>query len=745
MKYHPLLEQQLKPFIRLRNNENDRFLRQISLAYEEFENKAPRFWSTQRQQSITHQLIGLQNEIEANRDLASNIRTLCRRGSQLLQAASLGLWHIDREQMIAECECEYIVKANDFIANKYEIINHADNLEQTLLNQRYIWHATETTNDPWQLDIPINIDQFSVGFLRAQFFQPHPEAKALCAALGATLGDFMRAIYLQHRRQLTLDELEESEHRFKALAESTGAAIFAFRETMIYANKATEELIGLDHSSLRLLPISIILGVDFAKRFNEHTLSNKRKAIGVEIEFSRPSGEIRWAFINVAQTHYAGQHTWLASAFDITERKRAEIQLRFQAYHDSLTSLPNRIQACKVLDNCLTKASRDRYYRFAAAIIEIQELNILTEQLGFHSSDHYLIDIALKLKNFSQITDHIAKVSHNSFVFIRENINSKDDIAHTCKALLENLKEPLVIDDLPISQPMNIGITYCDRLYQSGEEVLRHCSIAAQSKAESADPDIAFFTDTLLQKIEQQKAVASKLRQAINHDELAIHFAPQHSTRQHAIHIYEALIHWKEIAPCRLGDKHFKLLHNDSPVVMQIAHWLINAAANDSASLPTHPIDGNAVWVDLSSLSLRNAEDFFALLPTREVNQQTPKLILQIPMHFITLTTHSACRIELDNYIRQLQENHCALAINLSELSLNQLEQLPESGITYARLDSFDNDERRTGKALMQMTLKYCSMLGIQIIIDRGGSQPPLALAHSALAVQQTATKKSSR
>lgn len=745
MKYHPLLEQQLKSFIRLRNNENDRFLRQISLAYEEFENKAPRFWSTQRQQSITHQLIGLQNEIEANRDLASNIRTLCRRGSQLLQAASLGLWHIDREQMIAECECEYIVKANDFIANKYEIINHTDNLEQTLLNQRYIWHATETTNDPWQLDIPINIDQFSVGFLRAQFFQPHPEAKTLCAALGATLGDFMRAIYLQHRRQLTLDELEESEHRFKSLAESTGAAIFAFRETMIYANKATEELIGLDHSSLRLLPISIILGVDFAKRFNEHTLSNKRKAIGVEIEFSRPSGEIRWAFINVAQTHYAGQHTWLASAFDITERKRAEIQLRFQAYHDSLTSLPNRIQACKLLDNCLTKASRDRYYRFAAAIIEIQELNILAEQLGFNSSDHYLIDVALKLKNFSHITDHIAKVSHNSFVFIRENISNKEDIENTCKALLEELRKPLIIDRLPISQPMNIGITYCDRLYQSGEEVLRHCSIAAQSKIDQSNPTIVFFSDTLLQKIEQQKMVASKLRQTISQDALNIHFAPRHSTRQHTLHIYEALIHWKEIPPCRLGDKHFQLLHSDSNLIVQIAHWLINKAANNSLSLPIHPIDGNAVWVDLSSLSLRNADDFFNLVPKREISQKTPKLILQVPINFIVLATQSIFCKEFETYIQLLQENHCTLAINLSELNLNQLEQLPESGITYAKLDSFENNERRTSKALMQMTLKYCSMLGIQVIIDGEGAQPPLALAHSTLTAQQSATKNSSR
>lgn len=724
MKYHPLLEQQLDCFIQLRNKESERFLRQISLAYEEFENISQNLCSTERLNSIDIQLIQLQNEIDDNDDLENNIKILCRRGASLLKAASLGLWHIDQELEVSECECEYIVKANDFIADKTELITNYEDLNQKLLGSRSLWHEADINADSLTLDIPIIADQYTLGFLRAQISQPHSDTKTLNAWLGAILGDFARYIYLKYRRRLALDELEESEHRFKALAESTGAAIFAFRETIIYANKATEELIGLDQPTLKLLPISIILGQDFAKRFNSHTLSNKRNSIGVEIEFARPSGEIRWTFINVAQTHFAGQHTWLASAFDITERKRAEIQLRFQAFHDNLTSLPNRIHACQTIDSCLTKASRDRYYRFAAAIIEIQGLNELAEQLGFNSTDHYLIDIALKLKKFTQSTDHIAKVSHDSFVFIRENIANKDVMQQACTTLLTTLKSPLNIDGIQVSQPIKFGITYCDRLYQSGEEVLRHCSIAAQSQAYKKHSEIVFFNDGLLQKIEQQKAVAAKLRKSISRYELGIRLTAYKSTKQQSLEVFEALIHWKESHPCRLGEEHFQLLNRDPMLVKDIARWLVNTA-DDQESLSNNNQD-KAIWVDLSSIPLRSTEDIFSLTPYRNTDSQSHLLILQVPLAYIEHATDAVNDESLSTFIQHMQQNRCALAVNLNELNLSQLEHLPDSGITFAKIHANHSQEHRSAKALLQMALKYCSMLGIQVFIDNDENESQL-------------------
>ena len=727
MKYHPLLEQQLNRFIQIRDKENERFLRQVSLAYEEFENISPNLCNTERQNRIDSQLIQLQNEIDDVDDLESNIKILCRRGAHILQAASLSLWHIDQELEVAECECEYIAKANDFIADKSEIITNFETLNQKLLNSRSLWHELGTHTGYLTLDIPIIVDQFTLGFLRAQLNQPHSDAKSLSAWLGAILGDFARYIYLKFRRRLALDELEESEHRFKALAESTGAAIFAFRETIIYANKATEELTGLDQSTLKLLPVSVILGQDFAKRFNSHTLSNRRKSIGVELEFARPSGEIRWTFINIAQTHFAGQHTWLASAFDITERKRAEIQLRFQAFHDNLTSLPNRIHACQIIDNCLTKASRDRYYRFAAAIIEIQGLNELAKQLGFNSTDHYLIDIALKLKQFTQSTDHIAKISHGSFVFIRENIANKDAITQACTELLATLKSPLNIDGIQVSQPMIFGITYCDRLYPSGEEVLRHCSIAAQSLTCKRQSDIVFFNEGLLQRIEQQKAVASKLRESVSRGELDIQLTVYNSTKRQSLEVFEALIHWKESHPCRLGEEHFQLLNHEPAVINDIARWLVNIA--DSQELLSNSHLDQAIWVDLSSTPLRSAEDVFSLIPVRDTKAHQHLIILQVPPAFIQHATSESMTGTLSAFIETLQKNRCALAINLSELSLHQLELLPDSAISYGKIHTNGSDEQRSSKALIQMTLKYCSMLGIQVFIhnddDERQSLPP--------------------
>lgn len=799
MAYHPLLEQQIKANPQSASPSDKALLEVISATYLAFSANPTALNNDEHQHTqarIKRQnaaLITLSNTLDAkhatsnqasdsgdndenpnsshrsnpdspnpnpnpnNQNIAAAFQEICRSCANTLGACRTGIWVFNSEQTQLECEHEYDAQSDTFVHPKSihtsihrayfaelatrrvmatnDAINHAGNTPQS---QQYLQeHSVKA-----MLDTPIKADGLYLGVLRVyqinhtRNWQPDEQQYV------ASIADIIALTYQQYRKHAAVAALYESEHRFQALAQSTGAAIFAFRESIIYANHAAEALTQLDQAALKLLPISVIFGEDFSRQFNDRTLLKNNASQGIEIEFSRSSGEIRWAYINVTQTNYNGQQTWLASAFDFTERKRAEIQMRYQAFHDNLTSLPNRTLLTEKLDECLNKASRDRYYRFAVGQITLQNLKDLNQQVGHSTANHYVIDFALRLKKASHLTNFLAKTSQDTFIIIRENLNSKEQFIAECETLYSTLNQEVALEENIICLPMTMGLVYCDHFYNAGEDIIRHCAIATeqalQMPEENKHNHVCVFNAVMHQNFKQQKELASRLRKALSANEFSLRYwsilplytQPESSKKNIMI---EPLIQWTEGNAYRLNQGHFLLTQKDPHFTRSLSYWLIKNTLKHCAT--QDHLGDIKIWLDITHNGFNDPQEFEALIAV--IGQQhAPNctVILQIP--FSLAQYYNAKSASHTNKIKNiknaevnaisqlqslLQKNNCQISLDISQCNLNNLDILQNLPLTYLKLlptIAQGLHPKSPSTHLLQALIHYCQSLGLTLFIQ---------------------------
>ena len=726
LKHHSLL------IIPIRNNET------LFLIAEHNNNTQQAPSITQRTQQQNNAIIELTKHLESEVTFEEILKKISQCCADTLNIECAGIWLFDDDFDHIKCEHEYHSNKEQFITPEEIPTSIHSRYFKELANVRFI-ATDDAINTPGNtpaskaylaqnsitamLDAPIKSDGKYLGLMRLYQREGIRKWKTDEQQFAASLCDIITLAYQKQRKRNAVSKLNESENRFKALAESTGAAIFSFNDTITYANSATENLTGLDQTSLKILPINVIFGTAFSKAFNRETLRQEPLATGIEIEFSRSSGEIRWAFFNVTQTVLSGEKIWLASAFDITERKRAEIQMRYQAFHDNLTSLPNRAQLTQKIDQCLTKLSKDRYYRFALCQFNIAGFKRLNEQLGYITADHLLIDYALKLKRASPATDNLAKIGTSTFIILRENVTSIAHFIKDCEALYQTLKQPTTIESVEIECDIYTGILHGDILYSSSEETLRNIAIATDFAEAQRMNNTCVFNEEMKKNGFKLKGIATQLRRALKYNEFSFLYAPycdtsqnQHSPSCPALTYLEPLIYWQGGDAVKISEGHFKAVEKDKSFIKNLILQALAAYQQDACNIP--PV---SIWLDISHPTIEtpeHAEDFLIALQQSSLEPKQ-KHILQCS----ALLLNKMLRPEYSQLLEQIINNsYCELAVDITHFNFKDITTLQRLPCRHAKILLTDiQQEIKNNNASAQRhftaLIKSCAELNVHLHI----------------------------
>ena len=693
---------------------------------------------TQRTQQQNNAIIALTKHLESEVTFEEILKKISQCCAETLNIEHAGIWLFNDDFDHIKCEHEYHSSKKQFITPEEIPTSIHKRYFEELANVRFI--ATddaintpgntpaskaylEQNNITAMLDAPIKSDGKYLGLMRLYQSGGIRKWKTDEQQFAASLCDIITLAYQKQRKRSAVSKLNESENRFKALAESTGAAIFSFNDTIAYANSATENLTGLDQTSLKILPINVIFGAAFSKAFNRETLKQEPLATGIEIEFSRSSGEIRWAFFNVTQTVLSGEKIWLASAFDITERKRAEIQMRYQAFHDNLTSLPNRAQLTQKIDQCLTKLSKDRYYRFALCQFNIANFKHLNEQLGYITADHLLIDYALKLKRASPATDNLAKIGTSTFIILRENVTSIDHFIKDCEALYQTLKQPTAIESVEIECDIYTGILHGDILYSSSEETLRNIALATDFSEAHGINTISVFNEEMKKNGLKLKEVAAQLRKTLKSNEFSFLYTPyynfsknQHSPSSPATTYLEPLIYWQGGDALKISEGHFKAVEKDKNFIKNLILQELSAYQQDACNIPQV-----SIWLDISHPTIEtpeHTEDFLIALQQSNVEPRQ-KHILQFSARLLNKMLKPEYSQQLDKVINN---HYCELAVDITHFNFKDIATLQHLPCRHAKILLTDiHHEIKNNNALAQRhftaLIKSCAELNLNLHI----------------------------
>ncbi|MEM9137165.1 MAG: EAL domain-containing protein [Cyanobacteria bacterium P01_F01_bin.42] len=356
--------------------------------------------------------------------------------------------------------------------------------------------------------------------------------------------------------------------------------------TMQYLSAGCETLTGFTNHELineQSLPFNgLIQEDDYASLIS--TLNSALDGVqGYTIEYrlSHRSNDIRWVLEkgqpildNVGKLRgFEGLIT------DITEMKKAQEQLQYDAFYDKLTSLPNRSLFMDRLERLLKRTKRRPEYCFAVFFLDLDRFKVINDSLGHRAGDTLLTNVAERLSSCLRPGDTVARLGGDEFTMLIDYIQNSSDVTQVSDRILESMKQPFFLEGRDIYTSTSIGIALSSIGYTQPDEMLRDADIALyQAKAQGKARSAIFNPGMHIQAVAQLQ-LDTHLQNALDNRELRLYYQPIVSLESGIVEGLEVFVYWQHPERGLIGPNEFISVAEDNGTIIDIGAWVLRDAA----------------------------------------------------------------------------------------------------------------------------------------------------------------------
>ncbi|MHC5676939.1 EAL domain-containing protein [Nostoc sp.] len=267
---------------------------------------------------------------------------------------------------------------------------------------------------------------------------------------------------------------------------------------------------------------------------------------------------------------------------EVTERKRAESQLRHLAFHDALTGLPNRTFFMNSLRNAIDYSKRHSDYLFAVLFLDLDRFKFINDSLGHTFGDQVLLTIAQRLKECLRSIDVAARMGGDEFTILLGGIQDVNHVVRMTERIQEKLALPVVLDGQEVFTTVSIGIALSITDYNQPEDLLRNADIAMyRAKTQDKVRYEMFNTDMHIQVMAHLQ-LETALRRAIERQEFRIHYQPIVSLTTGKITGFEALVRWQHPERGIIFPEDFLPTAQETGLSILIDEWVMREACRQT-------------------------------------------------------------------------------------------------------------------------------------------------------------------
>jgi diguanylate cyclase (GGDEF)-like protein/PAS domain S-box-containing protein len=379
-------------------------------------------------------------------------------------------------------------------------------------------------------------------------------------------------------RKRAADALRESEAKFRAVAETAPCAILIYQGTKIqFANEAAARISGRTREEVLSSGVDELLHPDFRQLVRDRALARQRGESILsryEAKFVRGDGEERWVDVSATSIEFGGRPAAVATAFDVTERKRAEAQVRSLAYHDALTGLPNRRLFNDRLSVALAQAHRLRH-RVAVLFLDLDHFKVINDSLGHDLGDRLLRTVAERLQSAVREGDTVARLAGDEFTLLLPGVTQTVDPAKVAEKILESLRLPLQLHEHELKVTASLGISVYPEDGRDPETLVRNADAAMYRAKEQGRDNYQLCSAAMNVSALERLALENDLREALPRGEMTVHYQAVVSTFGKRVRGVEALLHWQHPERGVIPHSEFGPIAELTGQVLELAPWLL--------------------------------------------------------------------------------------------------------------------------------------------------------------------------
>lgn len=323
--------------------------------------------------------------------------------------------------------------------------------------------------------------------------------------------------------------------------------------------------------------------------------------------------------------HYLSESQLIRSyIFDITERKRAEEILQYQAFHDALTDLPNRALFQEQLALAIANAHRNEA-QMAAIFLDLDNFKKINDTLGHSTGDRILQLFAQRLNTCLRGGDTPARWGGDEFTILLPHIKSVEETAKLAQRLLEGLKQPFEVGEHQLYVKCSLGIAVYPQDGEDAEALLKNADAAVYRAKEKGRDRYQFYSSTMTSQVSEWLRLEHQLYQAIAKEQLFLCYQPQLDLATGQILGIEALVRWHHPELGLISPAKFIPLAEDNGLIVPIGEWVLKTACAQNKALQKAGLPSLKVSVNLSARQFQYANLVEMVARTLEETKLDPQ------------------------------------------------------------------------------------------------------------------------
>jgi diguanylate cyclase (GGDEF)-like protein len=367
--------------------------------------------------------------------------------------------------------------------------------------------------------------------------------------------------------------------------------------------------------------------------------------------------------------------TMAASISGAWQRQQVEEKIRYQALHDSLTGLPNRLLFDQMLVKALANAARN-HESLAVIFLDLDRFKIINDTLGHTLGDRLLQNVAQRLQASLRAGDTVARWGGDEFTILLPRINYLEEVNQVAWRILKDFEKVFCLEGHELYVSASLGIALLDEHSQDAETLIQHADTALYHAKDEGRNNYQFYSTSLSDKTPDILNLEKNLRYALEKQEFTVYYQPQINIHTGKITGMEALLRWQHPEMGIVAPNVFIPLAEESGLIISIGEWVLRTACKQNRAWQEAGFPPLIIAVNLSPKQFRQPN---LVVIVAEILAETG-----LAPQFLELEITETTAIEDTNFTKKVLHDLEQMGVHLSiddfgtgHSSLSRLQLLP--------------------------------------------------------------------